>query len=264
MSMDMPFGFDVELDPELFTLDRLDALYRRGASDGKAGAQDADPGFERNEDPDVIPLQEPVADAVAKRPLHVWYTNVTEWAPEYVELRDRVLDTAGVDRTQKLYHLVTNIRIFSPDGPVALHADPESQINCGVGGRNIWHFSWPSGLSLVEQENLLHGGHFLKWRELPVLNTFDLRPGQACYAPSRFPHWIEHPGPDLAVSFEVGYFTAQDVRDRKVYDVNWLLRKLPVVQPRPPREFPAKDRRKQIVFDAISMVTRRGTEFRGA
>lgn len=261
--MDAPFGFTVELDPDLFALDRLDDLYRRGAPAGSAGAQSADPGFERREDPPLLQLQGPLADEVAERSLHVWFRDVADWAPEYAAPRDAVLDAAGVDRSQRLFHLTTNIRIFSPEGPVALHADPETQINVGMGGRNVWHFSRPEGLSQVEHENLLHGGHFLPWRELEVFETFDLGPGRACAAPPRWPHWLEHPGPDPAVSFEVGFFTVEDVRDRKVWDVNWMLRKTRLVRPRPPRESQAADRLKHRAFDAISVATRRGLEFRG-
>jgi hypothetical protein len=261
--METPFGFKVDFDPDLFTLDRLDALYRRGVESGNAGAQDADPGFERTEDPPLLPLQRSVAEEVADRKLHVWFKEVDTWAPEYAAMRDRVLDAAGIDRSQQMFHLVSNIRIFSPDGPVALHADPETQINTGVGGRNVWHFSWPSGLSQIEHENLLHGGHFLKWRELPVWATYDLSPGDACAAPPRWPHWLEHPGPDPAISFEVGFFTADDVRERKVWDVNWMLRKTRVISPRAPLASPGRDARKRQAFDLISRVTKRGGEFRG-
>ena len=116
----------------------------------------------------------------------------------------------------------------------------------------------------MEHENLLHGGHFLPWRELPVWKTFALKPGEAAAAPPRWPHWLEHPGPDPAVSFEVGYFTADDVRERKVYDVNWMLRKTKVIRnPRPPLASPRADARKRKLFDLISLATRKGAEFRG-
>jgi hypothetical protein len=261
--MDTPIGFDVDLDTDLFALDRLDALYRRGVASGGAGAQPADPGFERDDDPPLVALERPLADEVAARPLHVWFRDLLSWAPEYREQSDRVLEAAGVDRSQRMFEFNVNVRVFSPEGPVALHADPETQLNVGLGGRNMWHFSWPSGLSQTEHENLLHGGHFLPWRELKVWETYDLHSGQGCGAPPRWPHWIEHPGPDPAVSFELGFFTVDDVRDRKVWDVNWLLRKSRVVKPRPPRESAAKDRLKHRAFDAISVATRRGGEFRG-
>ena len=67
--------------------------------------------------------------------------------------------------------------------------------------------------------------------------------------------------PDPAVSFEVGFFTADDVRERKVWDVNWLMRKTRVLTPRPPQA--GNDALKRKVFDAIATATRRGGEFRG-
>ena len=108
----------------------------------------------------------------------------------------------------------------------------------------------------------MRGGHFVPWREMPLFESYDLHAGDGFAAPPRWPHWIEHPGPDPAVSFEVGYWTADDIRARKVWDVNWLLRKAKL-SPRPPGEVDARDRRKRKVFDAISVVTRKGGEFRG-
>lgn len=262
--MDTPFNLRADVDPELFTLDRLDALYRRGVAGGQAGAQAADEGFERSgADPPLVALVQPLAEEVASKRLHVWFRDVVDWAPEYAAERAKVLDAAGAPDASELFHLSTNIRVFSPDGPVALHADPETQINIGMGGRNVWHFSTPSGLSQIEHENLLHGGHFLPWRDLAIWKTFDLEPGDGCAAPPRWPHWLEHPGPDPAISFEVGYFTRDDVRERKVYDVNWMLRKTRLLNPHPPHAFPTRDRVKHRLFDVISMATRKGNEFRG-
>jgi hypothetical protein len=260
--VDTPISFQHGLDLDLFAWDRLEDLRRRAPA-GLFRIQDADPGFERDEQPAAIDTSEPLEKlARGERKIHAYFHDITSFAPEYAAARDQVMDAAGEDRHQPLYHLVTNIRVFSPEGPVALHGDGESQLNCGVGGRNVWHFSTPSGLSQEEHENLLRGGQFLKWRELPVWKSFDLGPGDGCGAPPRWPHWIEHPGPEPAVSFEVGYFTADDVRERKVYEVNWLLRKARL-SPTAPNANPRKDARKRKAFDAISRVTRKGAEFRG-
>ena len=42
--------------------------------------------------------------------------------------------------------------------------------------------------------------------------------------PARWAHWLEHPCDVASVTFDVGFYTRNDLRDRKVYDVNWLLR----------------------------------------
>lgn len=261
--MESPYAFEVKLDPDLFTLDRLDALFRR-APQGKASVQFADEGRDRpvGAEPVMTELQAPLAEDVAKRRLHVHIHDLTEWAPEYREPREQVLTSAGIDRAQRRYGEMTVVRVFSADVPVSLHGDGETQIDVGMGGRNCWHVYPPSGLSQTEHEALLRGGHFMPWREMPLFASYDLHPGDGFAAPPRWPHWIEHPGPDPAVSFEVGYWTAEDLRARKVWDVNWLLRKASL-SPRPPGENEALDARKRRVFDAISVVTRKGGEFRG-
>jgi len=262
-AMDAPYAFKHDLDPELFTLERIEGLIGR-APEGKAQVQIADEGRERAPgfEPTMTTLQAPLAEDVVARRLHVHLHDLHEWAPEYVAAREHVLEAAQIDRNQPRYAEMTVIRVFSPDVPVALHGDGETQIDCGLAGRNTWHFFPPSGLSQQENEALLRGGHFVPWREMPLFETYDLHAGDGFAAPPRWPHWIEHPGPDPAVSFEVGYWTADDVRTRKVWDVNWLMRKAKL-SPRPPGENAASDARKQKVFDLISTATRKGGELRG-
>jgi hypothetical protein len=226
--------------------------------------QFADAGRER--EPGVVPemtrLEKPISDDVLARPLHVHLSDVADWAPEYRDARKQVFEAAGIPRDEKRYGEQTVIRVFSPDVPVALHGDGETQLDCGLAGRNDWHVYPPSGLSQEENEALLRGGHFVPWREMPLFETYDLHPGDGFAAPPRWPHWIEHPGPEPAVSFEVGYWTADDVRNRKVWDVNWLLRKAKL-SPRPPGENDRLDRRKRKVFDVMTVITRKGGEYRG-
>jgi hypothetical protein len=260
--MDAPYAFKHELDPDLFALDRLDALFRR-APQGKAGVQLADESKERpaGTGPRMTELQGSLADDLLNRPLHVHFHDLTDWAPEYAPSRDHILVAAGIDRAQRMLHETTVIRLFSPNVPVSLHGDGETQINCGIAGRNLWHVFPPSSISQQENEALMRGGQFLSWREMPLFASYDLHRGDAFAAPPRWPHWIEHPGPDVAVSFEVGYWLVADVRDRKVWEVNWLLRKARLA-PRPPGENAKLDRRKQRLFDAISVLTRQGGEYR--
>lgn len=261
--MDAPFGFRHRLDPGLFGLDRLDELFRR-APEGKAEVQLADAGKERppGASPTMTKLEGSLAEDLSRRKLHVHMHDLPEWAPEYAAAREHVLEAAGIDRSQPRYGEMTVIRVFSPETTVAYHADGETQIDCGVGGRNVWHVYPPDALTVEENERLLRGGHFLPWREAPLVESYDLSPGDAFAAPPRWPHWIEHPGDEPAVSFEVGYWTADDVRTRKVWEVNWLMRKLHL-SPRPPGEDAGRDARKRQVFDVVSIATRKGSEFRG-
>jgi hypothetical protein len=261
--LDAPYPFKHELDPDLFALDRLGALFRR-APEGYARAQVADPGEERpaGYTPQVVPLDGTLAEAVERSPLHVSFKDLMAWAPEYAAARDQVLEAAGIDPSARRYAESVVIRVFSPDAVVSLHGDGEIQLDCGIQGRNDWHVFPPSSLSQTEHEGLLHGGQFVPWREMTLFRTFDLHPGDGFAAPPRWPHWIEHPGPDPAVSFEVGFWDAAALRERKVFDMNYLIRKLHV-RPVPPGELRERDQLKRHAFDLISLATRRGLEFRG-
>jgi hypothetical protein len=261
--MDAPYPFKVDLDPDLFALDRLEALFRR-APGNLAVAFEADTGRERPAGARrVVQLESSsLEQGLADQRLHIRFEDLHEWATEYRGAREAVLEAAGVLTTEPHYLNSTVIRIFSPGVPVALHGDGETQLNVGMGGRSVWHVYPPSSLSQPEAEGLLRGGQFVKWREMTLFASYDLGVGDAFAAPPRWPHWIEHPGPEPAVSFEVSYWTADNIRDRKVLDVNWLLRRAKL-SPRPLGESERGDRRKRKAFDAISLATRKGSEYRG-
>jgi hypothetical protein len=259
-AMREPISFRHDLDPDLFALDRLEHLLKSAPS-GKAHVRTADTAKERTDGPHDVELDEPLAAALTHRSLHVYLQDLPDWAPEYGAAHRHVLDASGVDVPEQRYLESCNVRIFSGEAPVSLHADGETQFNCGVAGRNVWHFGDPSLVTEEEHEWLLRGGQFLPWRDLGETRTFDLAPGDACAAPPRWPHWLEHPGPEPAVSFEVGYWTAEAVRERKVYEVNWLIRKAKFIRPQPPHE--GHDELKQKVFDLVSLATGKGAELRG-
>jgi hypothetical protein len=261
--MDAPFGFTVELDPDLFTLDRLDALFRRAPED-KQAIWHGDKGRERppGHVPNAKLLHKTIAEDLAAQQVHLVLRDVSSWAPEYAEAHRLTLEAAGTDMSRPRYVETCVIRLFSADVPVALHADGETQINVGAGGRSLWHVYPPSSLSQAETDALLRGGRFMHWREMTLFADYDLGVNDAFASPPRWPHWIEHPGPDPAISFEIGYWTVDDIRARKVWDVNHMLRKAHL-SPRPPGENAKLDRRKRKAFDLVSLITRRGGEYRG-
>jgi hypothetical protein len=259
--VDAPFGFKHDLDPDLFALDRLSDLVKR-APEGRFVAQLADSDRVRQgQDATYTKLEGSLAEDIARRGLHVHFDNLEEWAPEYVEAGKGVLEQVrSHERSTSIHSPNIVIRVFSAEAPAALHGDGNTQVNCGVGGRTLWHFGPPSNLTPIEIESLMRGGMFLGWRELQPVQTFDLAVGDACAAPPRWPHWLEHPGPEPAVSFELSYWTPETIRDRKVYDVNWLMRKAHLAPGGPGGR---SDRLKCMAFDAISTATRRGLQYRG-
>lgn len=259
--MDAPYSFHVDLDPDLFALDRLDALFKRAPEDRRnvwMGGTSRDAVPERG----ATLKHATLAEDVAEQRLHLRVKDLHNWAPEYRAAREQVLEAAGIDPSAPRYAETTAIRIFSPEAIVAMHADGETQINVGVGGRNVWHVFTPSSLSTAEAEGILRGHRFIAWKDTEPFATYDLGIGDGFAAPQAWPHWIEHPGTEPAISFEVGLWTPDDLRVRKVWDVNWMLRKVGR-NPLPPGENERLDARKRAVFDLISLATRRGAEYRG-
>jgi len=242
-----PFEFDVRVVDGLFDLDRLDALYRSGAATGDA--------FARVRGADVE-LRRPLAEELASGQLEVTLSDVLEWAPEYNPMCDRALYDAGAYFAQQLVALRVDIRISAPDGPAALYADPSSRLNVEVGGRSVWHYAKPDELTVEEHERLTADGS-LPWRPLDRVITFDLGPGRACAAPPHWPHWVEHPGPEPAISFEVAFLTPDEALERKVWGVNRILRATRVLDPDPPGVSRAKDVVKKHLYNAVSLATRR-------
>jgi hypothetical protein len=259
--MDAPFGFKHGLDPDLFALDRLGDLVSR-APEGRFVVQLADTDkVRRGQDATYTTLEGSLGEDLARRGLHAHFDNLEEWAPEYAEAAKGVLEQVRAhERSSTIHSPNIVIRVFSADAPAALHGDGNTQVNCGVGGRTLWHFGPPSNLTPIEIESLMRGGMFLGWRELEPVQTFDLAVGDACAAPPRWPHWLEHPGPAPAVSFELSYWTPETIRDRKVYDVNWLLRRAKVT-PKPPGG--PRDAVKVKLFDLIGTATGKGRAHRG-
>ena len=60
----------------------------------------------------------------------------------------------------------------------------------------------------------------------------------------------------------MGFWTVESIRNRKVYDVNWTLRKLGL-RPAGPGLDARRDHRKCQLFDLACLVRRRGLQYRG-
>ena len=260
-SVDSPRLFRHDLDPSLFTSDRLDELCREAARRGTLKVQFADPGRQRyGNDPVYTYPRYPVLQDVLDRPIQYRIMGVASWGgAAYADALEHVFDVGGPDPAHGRVDVSSVVRVFSPHAVVALHGDPDLKLVCDVSGETIWYCRAPQHMTPAEHEDLLRGGFFLPWRDTPE-EALHIPPGHGCFVPSRWAHWLDHPSDEPVVSFELGFWTVESVRRRKVEDVNWLLRRLRL-DPAPPGE--GDDLRKSQVFDLISLVTRRGTQYRG-
>lgn len=272
---DRPRLFTHDLDAALFTSERLDALVRQAvAQRGRGGTlaeshgldvQLADPGRERPglDKPVFTEPRYPVLEDVLSRGIQYRLYNPDQWAgPEYAACRDRLLELAAPDVAHGRIGVTTTIRVFSPGAVVALHTDVDLKIVAGLTGETVWWVRPPDDTTNVEHENLLHGEFFLRWRESEREEALPVHPGSGCFVPCRWAHWLEHPTDEPVISFEMGLWTREAIRLRKIYDVNWGLRKLGL-EPTPPGVIPGRDLLKCRLFDLASRAAGKANVYRG-
>jgi hypothetical protein len=260
-SVHEPRLFEHGLDPALFTSDRLDELCREADRRGTLKVQFADPGRQRyGNDPVYTKPSYPIMEDAMRRPIQYRITGVDLFGgPEYRACLDHVFEVAGTDPALGRVHPETVVRVFSPGAVVALHGDPDVKLVSTLAGETIWWVRPPDEMSISEHERLLRGDFFLQWRE-GLDQALPIPPGHGCFVPSRWAHWLTHPVAEPVVSFEIGYWTFESINARKVYDVNWMLRR---ARFRPAGPGEGRDALKRRVFDGISTVTRKGVKYRG-
>src|SRR5579872_3317206 len=260
-SVHEPALFEHQLDPDLFTSERLDELCRAAAARGSLKVQFADPGRQRfGNEPVYARPSYPILEDAMQRPIQYRIMGVDHFGgPEYRACLDHVFEVAGIDPALGRWFPETVVRVFSPGAVVAIHGDPDLKLVSTIAGETIWWVRPAAALTTDEHERLLRGNFFLEWQEGDD-RPLRIPPGQACFVPSRWAHWLTHPGDEPVVSFEIGFWTTESIHTRKVYDVNWLLRRAGL-DPAPPGG--PRDALKLRVFDLISGVTRRGLQYRG-
>ena len=255
-----PRLFDHQLDPGLFTSERLDELCREADARGTLKVQFCDPGRQRyGNEPIYTRPSYPLVEDVMRRPIQYRIMDVDLIGQEYRRCLDHIFEIAGTDPSLGRIEPATVVRVFSPGAIVALHGDPDLKLVSTISGETIWWVRPQEAMTTDEHERLLRGNFFLQWRDWPD-QELRIPPGRGCFVPSRWAHWLSHPCDEPIVSFEIGYWTRESVHARKVYDMNWLLRRARL-SPSPPGT--DRDRLKLLAFDGISTVTRKGVQYRG-
>src|SRR5579871_1833957 len=258
--VDTPALFEHKLDPALFTSDQLDELCRQAARRGSLKVQFADPGRQRyGNEPIYTHPSFPIVEDAMKRPIQYRIMDVDKIDDRYRQCLDHIFEVAGPDPALGRIEVTTVVRVFSPGAIVALHGDPDLKLVSTISGETSWWVRPPEAMTAVEHERLLRGNFFLDWRDWDD-QELKIPPGYGCFVPSRWAHWLSHPKGEPIVSFEIGFWTIESVRARKIYDVNWLMRRAGR-EPLPPGG--AKDDVKSRVFDVVSTATRKGRQYRG-
>ena len=252
---DRPFTFKHALDPELFAPDRLDWLCRNAPTQDLAvQLGDADRVRIGNR-PEYTSLRGPVIETRCERVIQVRIFQVDEWGgAAYRDARDQMLAAFSPYPADEIHFVTTMVRVFSPGCMVALHGDPDPKLVCALQGHTTWHVRDRTEMTELQHERLLRGQFFLPWWDAPE-QQLEIGPAQGCHVPIRWAHWLTHEGDQPSVSIELGLWTKEAVRLRKVYDVNWGLRRLGRT-PHPPGS--RLDRAKCRAFDVVTRRARQG------
>lgn len=258
----LPRCFAHDLPAELFSSDALDEICRAAAARGELTVQLPDRSRERlGQRPELTQPRYPILQDALERPVHYRIFNTASWGPRaHAECRARLFDLAGPHARLGDIPRETVVRVFSPGALVALHGDPDAKLVAGIAGTTVWWVRPVHAMTQLQHENLLRGEFFLPFTEHPQELDLQLDPGAACFVPARWAHWLDHPCDAASVTFDVGFYTRDDLRNRKVYDVNWLMRRAHLSPGGPGGRL---DRLKCLTFDGISTVTRRGLQYRG-
>ncbi len=208
-----------------------------------------------------------VIRGIAERPGFVALPTSVPGLPRqagYQELYEEILeDLAPVVGVQvgelQDHHAV--IFISSGGNTTPVHYDPEPSFLLhirGVKKFSIGRHPDPGAERLALETFYRHEGRNPKVVPVDVAE-FDLEPGEALHVPPVTPHWVEN-GPEVAISFSVGFQTTADHLRRGVYQWNGRVRKLGL-SPRPYGASPFRDRVKGNVmgtaFEARRKLQRR-------
>ena len=189
-----------------------------------------------------------VVRGIAERPGFVAIPTTVPGLPRqagYQELYEQILEDlapaveVGVGDLHD-HHAV--VFISSGGNTTPVHYDPEPSFLLhiqGVKKFSIGRHPDPEAERLALETFYRHEGRNPK--VVPVdVREFELAPGEALHVPPVTPHWVEN-GPEVSISFSVGFQTAGDHRRRGVYQWNSWVRKLGLT-PRPYGHNRARDR----------------------
>ena len=148
--MDAPFAFKHELDPDLFALDRLDALFQRAPA-GQGGGPARRQGPRAPAGTRAAMTEAPqgsLADDLAARPLHLHLQDLTRLGARVRRRRATRCSTRPASTlSSRRYARRPSSASSAPTSRCRSTATARRRSTAALGGRNLWHVFPPSSLS---------------------------------------------------------------------------------------------------------------------
>jgi hypothetical protein len=132
--------------------------------------------------------------------------------------------------------------ISSPRAYTNYHLDHTWNFLLQISGRKTVHLYDPNDPQVLTQED--KEGWYMQEKLIspraPKKDiAYELEPGDGVHHPVNAPHWVQN-GPEISISLSLGLCLHTSNRDARVYQANYLLRKLGL-NPTPPRQSHRRD-----------------------
>jgi hypothetical protein len=151
----------------------------------------------------------------------------------------------GKDINSRTMKTFVTLFISSPGAYTNYHMDHTWNFLLQIHGQKTVHLYDPEDVEILPQEDKEEWymrNFTMTPRAYAKDLAYDLTPGDGVHHPVNAPHWVQN-GPEISVSLSIGLCLHESNRVAKIYQANYLLRKLGL-QPTPPNRSRWRDRLK--------------------
>ncbi len=177
------------------------------------------------------------------------------YGPVLQDFLARVVALSGEQMRQDVVVGETTILISSPNRLTSYHMDPGCNFLMQVAGnKTLWVYDHtdPTLVSHEEIEQFHMGNHnsivYQEGRQCDA-TAYELHAGDGVHIPLFAPHWARNHD-NISIALSVYYELRPMLAEKKIYQVNSLLRKLGAA-PTPPRISPWRDRLKLAAANSL-------------
>ncbi|MFX1762868.1 transcription factor [Paraburkholderia sp. A1RI-2L] len=186
-------------------------------------------------------------------------TRAQDYDPEYAQVLDVVTseleDLSGWPLRKDMTWVSMTLLLTSPRIATPFHIDHETNFLFQLqGSKDVCLFPATDRELVPEQEiERYYSGNFEAALYRPQLQdrgtVYRLSPGEVVHHPSLAPHWVKN-GDNISVSLSINYCMKSLERRARVYQANYLLRKMGI-KPLPPGLSPLRDSLKRRAISTL-------------
>ncbi|WGJ14669.1 hypothetical protein QEV83_18965 [Methylocapsa sp. D3K7] len=160
------------------------------------------------------------------------------YAPVLQQFLSKVVEFSGEQIRKDVLVGEVLILISSPNRITSYHMDAECNFLVqAVGDKSLWVYDQTDRtLASHEQREAYYGGDMnsILYQEsrLPDAVAYDLRAGQGVHIPVFAPHWVRNHD-NISVALSVNYELRSGLREKRVYQMNRMLRKFGIAPAAP-------------------------------